>query len=99
MLKGEDFMNNNDLQRNLSLQGIDSELSKIRETQQDRLFLELYGKERYLEYVEERNFKRKLYRYGFIAFLIGFFGVGLYMCNWNMNVLFTTLAEKFMSLF
>lgn len=92
-------MNNNNLQRDLSLQGIDSELSKIRETQQDRLFLELYGKEKYLEYVEQRNFKRKLYRYGLSAFIIGFFGVGLHICNWNINELFSRLGNFFMNLF
>ena len=91
--------NNNNLQRDLSLQGIDSELSKIRETEQDRLFLELYGKERYLEYVEQRKFKRKLFSYGLSSFLIGFFGVGLYLCNWNMNELFSRLANFFTNLF
>ena len=91
--------NNNNLQRDLSLQGIDSELSKIRETQQDRLFLELYGKEAYFEMVEKRNFKRKLITYGFSAFLIGFFGVGLYLCNWDMNELFSRLGNFFMNLF
>lgn len=91
--------NNYDFERNNQLRGIERNTHKMQETMADQLFLELYGKERYLEYLEERKFKRKLFRYGLLAFLIGFFGIGLYMCNWNMNVLINTLAEKFFSLF
>lgn len=94
-------MNNNfyDMQRNTSLQGIDNELHGIKVAMKDRLYLEVYGKEAYLEMVEKRRFRKQVIWSGIGAFLVGFFGIGLYMCNWNMNVLINTLAEKFFSLF
>lgn len=91
--------NNYDFEMNNSLRGIECNTHKMQETMQDKLFLELYGKERYLEYVEQRKFKRKLFSYGLSSFLIGFFGVGLYMCNWNMNVFIDRFTNFFMNLF
>ena len=90
---------NHDFEMNNNLRGIERNTHKMQETMQDRLFLELYGKERYLEYVEKRKFKRQVLWSSIGAFLIGFFGVGLYMCNWNMNELFSRLSNFFMNLF
>ena len=93
-------MNNNyDFEMNSNLRGIERNTHKMQETMQDRLFLELYGKERYLEYVEQRKFKRKLFIYGLSSFLIGFFGVGLYLCNWDINTLFERLGQIFFNIF
>lgn len=91
--------NNYEFEMNNNLRGIERNTHKMQETIQDKLFLELYGKERYLEYAEQRKFKRKLYRYGLSSFLIGFFVVGLYLCNWNMNELFSRLGNFFINLF
>ena len=94
-------MNNNfyDMQRNTSLQGIDNELHGIKVTMKDRLYLEVYGKEAYLEMVEKRRFRQQLIWSGVGAFLVGFFGVGLYMSGWSMNVLIGKLTQAFMNLF
>lgn len=93
-------MNNNyDFEMNNNLRGIERNTHKLQETMADKLFLELYGKERYLEYVEKRKFRRTLIYSGFGAFLVGFFGVGLYACNWNMNVFIEKCCQFFMNLF
>lgn len=90
---------NYDFERNIHLSGIENNTRGIKTAMEDKLFLELYGKEKYLEMVEKRRFRSQLLWSGIGAFLVGFFGVGLYMCNWNMNVLINTLAEKFFSIF
>lgn len=94
-------MNNDfyDMQRNSHLAGVERNTKKMQETMADELFLELYGKERYLEMVEKRKFRRQVIWSGVGAFLVGFFGVGLYMCNFSMITLCTRLAEFFMNLF
>lgn len=94
-------MNNNfyDMQRNTSLQGIDNELHGIKVAMKDRLYLEVHGKEAYLEMVEKRKFRQQLIWSGVGAFLVGFFGVGLYMSNWSMNVLIEKLTQAFFNIF
>ena len=93
-------MNNNyDFERNLHLAGIEKNTRGMKNAMQDKLYLEVYGKEAYLKMIEKRKFRNQVIWCGIGAFLVGFFAVGLYMCNWNMNVLISTLAEKFMSLF
>ena len=90
---------NYDMQRNTELNSIDRSIRKVNQSINDQTYLQAYGKEAYIEMIEKRRFRKQLICSGISAFLIGFFGVGLYMCNWNMNVLFNSLAEKFMSLF
>lgn len=93
-------MNNNyDFEKNMNLAGIEKNTRGIKNAMADKLFLELYGKERYLEYVEKRKFRQQVIWSGVGAFLVGFFGVGLYMCNFSMTTLFTRLSEFFMNLF
>jgi hypothetical protein len=91
--------NNYDFEINNNLRGIERNTNKMQETMADKLFLELYGKERYLEYVEKRKFRRQVIWSGVGAFLVGFFGVGLYMCDFSMNVFMQRLSEFFMNLF
>jgi hypothetical protein len=91
-----DFYN---MERNTSLQGIGSELHGIKVAMKDKLYLEVHGKEAYLEMVEKRKFRQQVSWCGFGAFLVGFFGVGLYLCNWNMNELLSRLGNFFMNLF
>ena len=94
-------MNNdfNDFEMNNNLRGIDYELRGIKVAMKDKLYLEVYGKEAYLEMVERRGFYNTLFWGGVIAFLVGFFGVGLYMCNWDVNVLFERLGQLFFDIF
>ena len=89
----------NEIQRNTELGGINRGIQGINEAIHDKLFLELYGKEAYLEMVEKRKFRRTLITSGLSAFLIGFFGVGLYTCNWNINTLFERLGQIFFNIF
>ena len=93
-------MNNNyDFEINNNLRGIDNELHGIKVAMKDRLYLDVYGKEAYLQMVEKRTFRRQVLWSGIGAFLVGFFGVGLYMCNWNMNVFIERCSQFFMNLF
>lgn len=93
-------MNNNyDFERNLHLSGIENNTRGMKNAMQDKLFLEVHGKEVYLEMVEKRKFRQQVIWSGVGAFLVGFFGVGLYLCNWNMNELFSRLGNFFMNLF
>ena len=94
-------MNNdfNDFEMNNNLRRIDYELRGIKVAMKDKLYLEVYGKEAYLEMIERRRFYNTLFWGGVIAFLVGFFGVGLYMCNWDVNVLFERLGQLFFDIF
>ena len=93
-------MNNNyDFEINNNLRGIESNTRGMKTAMQDKIFLEVYGKEAYLEMVEKRRFRKQVIWCGVGAFLVGFFGVGLYMSGWNMNVLIGKLSEMFFSLF
>ena len=94
-------MNNdfNDFEMNNNLRGINYELRGIKVATKDKLYLEVYGKEAYLEMIERRRFYNTLFWGGVIAFLVGFFGVGLYMCNWDVNVLFERLGQLFFDIF
>ena len=91
--------NNYDFERNIHLSGIENNTRGIKTAMEDKLFLEVYGKEKYLEMMEKRRFRKQLFWCGVGAFLIGFFGVGLYMCNWSMTVLFEKLGEMFFNIF
>lgn len=91
--------NNYDFERNLHLTGIEKNTREMKTAMQDKLFLEVYGKEAYLEMIEKRRFRKTLIWYGVGAFLVGFFGIGLYMCNWSMNALFIKLSEMFFNIF
>lgn len=93
-------MNNNyDFERNLHLTGIEKNTRGMKDAMQDKLYLEVYGKEAYLEMIEKRKFRNQVIWCGVGAFLVGFFGVGLYMSGWSMNVLFEKLAQAFINLF
>ena len=91
--------NNYDFQRNMELNNISHSVDGVSRAINDQTYLQAFGKEAYIQMIEKRKFRRQVLWSGVAAFLVGFFGVGLYMCNWNMNVLINTLAEKFMSLF
>ena len=94
-------MNNNfyDFERNNQLSGISHELHGIKTSIKDQTYLQVHGKEAYLEMVKKRRFRKQLIWSGIGAFLVGFFGVGLYLCDWNMNELFSRLSNFFMNLF
>ena len=91
--------NNYDFERNLHLTGIEKNTRGIKTAMEDKLYLDVYGKEAYLEMVEKRRFRKQIIWSSIGAFLVGFFGVGLYMCNFSMTTLFTRLVEFFMNLF
>ena len=90
---------NYDFEINSHLTGIENNTRGIKTAMKDKLFLEVYGKEAYLEMVEKRRFRKQVIWCGVGAFLVGFFGVGLYMSGWSMNVLIGKLAEMFFSIF
>lgn len=93
-------MNNNyDFERNMNLAGIEKNTRGMKNAMQDKLYLEVHGKEAYLEMVEKRRFRNQVIWSGVGAFLVGFFGVGLYMSGWSMNVLIEKLSQAFMNLF
>lgn len=93
-------MNNNyDFERNLHLSGIENNTRGMKNAMQDKLYLEVYGKEAYLEMIEKRKFRNQVFWCGVGAFLVGFFGVGLYMSGWSMNVLIEKLAQTFFNIF
>ena len=88
-------MNNNfyDMQRNTSLQGIDNELHGIKVAMKDRLYLEVYGKEAYLEMVEIRRFRKQLIWSGVGAFIVGFTLIGLFFNGWSMTAFINQLTN------
>lgn len=93
-------MNNNyDFEINNNLRGIENNTRGMKTVMEDKLFLEVHGKEAYLEMVEKRRFYKTLFWCGVGAFTVGFFGVGLYISNWSMSLLFEKIAQAFMNLF
>ena len=94
-------MSNNfyEFERNNELSGISHELQGIKNSIKDQTYLQAYGKEAYLEMIEKRRFRHQLLWCGAGAFLVGFFGVGLYLNNWDMNALINQLVDIFENLF
>lgn len=92
-------MSHNDIKRNSILNGMDNSLKSISQSINDQTYLQAYGKEAYNEMIERRIFRRTLLWCGIGAFIVGFFGVGLYLNNWNMNALINQLVQIFKNIF
>ena len=89
----------NEMNRDSHLRGIQNSVDGVQRAINDQTYLQAYGVEAYTKMIEKRKFRHQVIWCGFGAFLVGFFGVGLYLCNWNMNELFSRLANFFTNLF
>ena len=94
-------MKNNfyDIQRNSELSNISHSVDGVSRAINNQTYLQAFGKEAYIQMLEKRRFRNQLIWCGISAFLVGFFGIGLYLCNWNMNELFLRLGNFFINIF
>ena len=89
----------NEMSRDSHLQGIESELSGIKVAIKDRTYLEVYGKEAYLEMIEKRRFRQTLIGCAFGSFILGYVLVGLYLNNWSITAVVNKTMEFIINLF
>ena len=85
--------NNYDFERNLHLTGIEKNTRGIKTAMEDKLFLEVYGKEAYIEMIEKRRFRKQLIWSGVGAFIVGFTLIGLFINGWSMSAFINQLTN------
>lgn len=89
----------NEMSRDSHLQGIESELSGIKVAIKDRTYLEVYGKEAYLEMIEKRKFRHLVFSCAIGSFILGYVLVGLYLNNWSITAVVNKTMEFIINLF
>ena len=89
----------NEMNRDSHLQGIEQELRGVKTSIKDRTYLEVYGKEAYIEMIEKRRFRQTLIGCGIGSFILGYLLVGLYLNNWSITAVVNKTMEFITNLF
>lgn len=89
----------NEMSRDNHLSGIEHELHGVKVAIKDRTYLEVYGKEAYIEMIEKRKFRHLVISCALGSFIVGYLFVGLALNNWSITAVINKTMEFIINLF